>query len=1182
MCLKHAGANHAYIQPPITEDKRMRHSRRNNWGWLSAGLLLLLAQGGVSAGETFAVMEVEGRVEQATGPAELQRLDAADRVTVRALMGFGRLPEPLRALVLELRGLGIDALGAGANEIRTLIAQAKTGALQADPQQLQALLNLLEDREYLDWTPLAPGVTIELEAGDWIRGDGRAVLQAASGQRRILVAQERPSQAGLIGAAQDRVPIAPPAVEITTTIPADRIWTSADVGMRVFDHRRPDRGLSLERLESAGIAALPDAGYVVAGSVQGVGGREVWAARFTAEHELLWSRMLGGAFDLHVTALTALGDDGVLIGGALNDMQAGFLIALDAQGEPRWTQVLGGSEPTAVEVPLVLISDPEGHALMAGETRSADHPPQGFVARITADGQRKWRLDLPATGAVRSVIPTDSGWSIAGESAGASGVPWVARLDPKGHLTWERTYADLAAHGVPVLVALDDGELLLAAASAEGNGSRLWLRRLSPDGEPLETRQLSLAVGNQDGIATLTRLTRDTEGALWLAGMTQGQDAWLARLASTDEVLWSARYGRAALDRFTDLQVRPEGLIAVGYTQSEDTEARGLWVVTLDANGQPRPAPEYSPSARDLIARVESILASLDEDVRIGGTPLISQQADGGLRCVLPFLRIDDGLPISNASAALDLNWLSLDLTPGAVPNSWQVAIDWPKTLTLRNSDGNEIGTIRTSGQHLELDWPAPEAIPRRLEFILDDLQVRIDGQARLQPIHEALGLPQGLDSLGGDDTDLGLMTLGRLRLAITPESAPEAVRTTTSQSLELADLSLQSRSGADTVQLGGLHVNIDSRDLDLAALNDGYGSLLELIESGAETPDSEALRQTLERLLQASGQVEMSVVMTDFAADLPSEDINYRIAEFSVSAQGGPAEASGRSWTLRAGYGLRGLRMQEDGQDNRIDAFSFDLAIDRLALAAFLEIALAQALDQPPPEASLAQALGQPVAGAELGLAIEDLHLATPDASPAHVDAMHLALILSEAAGPRPQLRLRYDHAGIGPIPDLPPELVPGRVALGLVLSGLAPSALAPVLLQGEPDPEQILGLLAQQAARLDIETIEIELPGTGVRITGVANAEQTDPPDAPGLIRLDLDIRVRHFDTLVERIGQTLPPDEQRNLKATAALVKIMGTEEKDADGSPVHRFEVRGDSSGRLKVNGKDLKPILDALQ
>jgi outer membrane protein assembly factor BamB len=237
--------------------------------------------------------------------------------------------------------------------------------------------------------------------------------------------------------------------------------------MRVFDHRRPDRGPSLEALEASGIAAMPDAGYVVAGSVQGPGGREVWAARFDADHDLLWSRMLGGAFDLHVTAVTALGDDGVLIGGSLNEKQAGFLIALDAQGEPRWTQVLGGSENAAVEVPLALATDAAGNALMAGETIGADQPFKGFVALIAADGQPGWRLDLPATSGVRSVILTNAGWSIAGESAGMSGAPWVAGLDPTGHLTWERTYEDLAARGAPVLTGLDDGGIVLAAHSAE-------------------------------------------------------------------------------------------------------------------------------------------------------------------------------------------------------------------------------------------------------------------------------------------------------------------------------------------------------------------------------------------------------------------------------------------------------------------------------------------------------------------------------------------------------------------------------------------------------------------------------------------------------------------------------------------------------------------------------------------
>lgn len=1162
----------------------MHDRRHNDWRWLCVGLFLLLTQGGVAASETFVVMEVEGRVEQATGPVELQQLAAEDRVTVRALIGFDRLPEPLRKLVLELRGLGVDALGAGVNEIRGLIDQVEAGTLMADLQQLQALLDLLENHAYLEWTPLASGTTITLNTQDWIRGDGRAVLQAPSGQRQTLTAEKRPSQVGPIGASQDQVPItsATPIVATIATIPVERIWTNTSPSMRVFDHRRPDRGLSLETLEASSIAAMHDAGYVVAGSVQGPGGREVWAARFSADHDLLWSRMLGGAFDLHVTAVTALGNADILIGGQLNTQQAGFLIALNAQGEPRWTQVLGGSENTAVEVPLTLATDATGNALIAGERIGVDRQPTGFVAVITADGQPVWHRHLPATAGVRSAILTDTGWSIAGKSADPSGAPWVGALDMAGHLVWEQLYEDLAVRGAPVLAGLDDGAIALAVRSAEGDGDQLWLRQLAPNGALLQTQQLKLVFGEQDGLETLTRLRRDAEGALWLAGMSLGQDAWLVRLSSTGEALWSGRYGRAALDRFTDLHVRPDGLIAVGHTQSEDSGARGLWIVTLDTTGQLRPAPEYSPSAQDLMARFASSLATLGEEIELGGAPQVSEQSNGHLRFMLPFLRTADGLSDSNESAILDLGWLSVDLTPGATPDSWQVAVDWPKTLFLRDSSGNEIGRLQSGQQRLELDLPTLDSMPSGLDFALDNLQVQVDGQAGLAPIYKTLDLPQSSGSFGNDNSDMGLMTLGALHMTITPKSAPEDARTSSSQLVKLTDMHIQSRSGADTVQLGGMQLSVEYHDLDLGTLATSYGALFGLIESESETPDSAAARTSIASLLQASGQVETALVITDFIAQVPSEGIDYRVGEFSLSAQGAPADETGTLWNLRTRYGLRGLAMREDDQDNSVGSFTFDLAVERLALAAILDIALALAMDQPPAEASLAQAIERPLAGAELGFDLKDLRIAAPDMPPANIDSMYLALTSSDLQSQRPRLALRYNHAGIKQIPDLPPELVPGRVDIDLTLSGLTPSALAPLLLQDEPDPLQLLEQLARHAAQLDIETINIDMPATGIAVTGLARADETATADAPGVIRLNLDLQVRDFDALVAHIGETLSTKEQRDLKVTAALVKLMGDETLQADGSSLHRFEITGDSGGELKINGKDLTPILNALQ
>lgn len=84
--------------------------------------------------------------------SDLGRLETENRITVRALRGFGRLPESFARLALDLRKQGVDLLAAGPNEIRDLQAKAESGELATDPQLLRESLIFLENRDYHDWT----------------------------------------------------------------------------------------------------------------------------------------------------------------------------------------------------------------------------------------------------------------------------------------------------------------------------------------------------------------------------------------------------------------------------------------------------------------------------------------------------------------------------------------------------------------------------------------------------------------------------------------------------------------------------------------------------------------------------------------------------------------------------------------------------------------------------------------------------------------------------------------------------------------------------------------------------------------------------------------------------------------------------------------------------------------------
>ncbi|TVQ74560.1 MAG: hypothetical protein EA372_02265 [Chromatiaceae bacterium] len=166
---------------------------RTGWtGSVAAGFLL--AAGLASAQELsqgrYQVLELEGDLEWASGPSELISMESREQVTLRALRAFGRLPEEFSRLALDLRGQGVDLFSAGPEEVRALLEQARSGDLRADPATLEALLALLQERDYLDWEPLRPGEALTLTDETRFRGQGQLVLEDASGERQRLATRD--------------------------------------------------------------------------------------------------------------------------------------------------------------------------------------------------------------------------------------------------------------------------------------------------------------------------------------------------------------------------------------------------------------------------------------------------------------------------------------------------------------------------------------------------------------------------------------------------------------------------------------------------------------------------------------------------------------------------------------------------------------------------------------------------------------------------------------------------------------------------------------------------------------------------------------------------------------------------------------------------------------------------------
>lgn len=127
-------------------------------------------------------------VETATGPAGLLELEQQDKITVRALRAWGRLPDQYVQLAQKLRQeAGLDLLGADLNTIKDWISKGNQGdaTLAKMHDILTELAFFIEQGEHLEWTAAADetklpaGALVRKSGQRWVHGSAQPATPAS-------------------------------------------------------------------------------------------------------------------------------------------------------------------------------------------------------------------------------------------------------------------------------------------------------------------------------------------------------------------------------------------------------------------------------------------------------------------------------------------------------------------------------------------------------------------------------------------------------------------------------------------------------------------------------------------------------------------------------------------------------------------------------------------------------------------------------------------------------------------------------------------------------------------------------------------------------------------------------------------------------------------------------------------
>jgi len=281
-----------------------------------------------------------------------------------------------------------------------------------------------------------------------------------------------------------------------------------------------------------------------------------------------------------------------------------MILKYSTQGTIFWKRLLGGSGEESMGD---CIATRDGGFLLVGHSHSSDgdlSQNKGgsdiWIVKLNAKGDTEWSRSIGGINddrASSAIELTQGGYLIGGE-AGSPNMSyqrthhggldaWLARLNEKGEVIWEKQYGGSANEQCRRLHQLDENRFFLVGSSDSKDGDLprnlgqkdCWFFQVNGDGELTDSR----VYGGSANDLIHTSL-QDDQGRLVMAGTTfsgdgdikrqQGLgDSWIFQVDTLGREIWSRTYGGRRPEGFLDIKATQDGgFILCGLTKSRTGE----------------------------------------------------------------------------------------------------------------------------------------------------------------------------------------------------------------------------------------------------------------------------------------------------------------------------------------------------------------------------------------------------------------------------------------------------------------------------------------------------------------------------------------------------------------------------------------------------------------------------------
>lgn len=352
--------------------------------------------------------------------------------------------------------------------------------------------------------------------------------------------------------------------------------------------------------EASLVKALEGGGYLLGGATSsfGAGGKDLLLVKIDASGAVLWAKSYGTSDD-ETGAFFPLPGGGLLAEGVSVNAEGHyvfFLVRLDEDGAILWQKTYGGPDSGLYGGPLL----EDGGALINGFSFSYGTLNSSVkVLRVDGTGEILWQKDYTTPGIVAGGFLEDSdhtpvAFGVFTDLMTSNPDLWAAKFDATGNLLWQKTYGGGDVEAPSLLWPLPEGGYLLSgntlsfgAGSGDRNQGDLWLLRLDDNGDVVWQKTYGGA-GDEYGLPYPI-----PEGGFFLAAFTDsfgagGDDLWILKLDAGGEPVWQKTFGGPFDDIPTGVHpLADQGALVSAQTESFGRGGEDTWLIRLDAAGLP-------------------------------------------------------------------------------------------------------------------------------------------------------------------------------------------------------------------------------------------------------------------------------------------------------------------------------------------------------------------------------------------------------------------------------------------------------------------------------------------------------------------------------------------------------------------------------------------------------------------